>query len=193
MMFPASKLASRVEDLGNTISRDFAGRTVDVVVVLESAFLFGADLVRHITCPVVCHFVRGNIRDIRDSGFDRREVFFSHAPYLKGRHVLLVDAVLQTGVTQDFLCRRLMEFGAKSLRLAVLIDKPGDRHVDLKPDYFGFVGASNQLIGYGLAGHQEHFRNLPYVGTLGNQLSGKGGSRKTRRKSGTARPRRVNS
>jgi hypoxanthine phosphoribosyltransferase len=164
MMFPASKLASRVAHLGQSISRDFEGHTVDVVVVLESAFVFGADLIRCITCPVVCHFVRGDVRDVRESGFDRREVFFAHAPHLKGRHILLVDAVLQTGVTQDFLYQRLMEFGAKSLRLAVLIDKPGDRHVDLKPDYFGFAVASNYLAGYGLAGSHGQFRNLSFIG-----------------------------
>ena len=150
--------------LGRAISRDFAGRTVDVVVVLESSLIFAADLVRRISQPVVCHFVCADIRDVSQAGLERREIFFSRAPRLKGRDVLLVDAVLHTGVTQDFLYKRLQESGPRSLRLAVLVDKPRERHVDLKPDYFGFSVASNYLVGYGLAGSRGWFRNLPYIG-----------------------------
>jgi hypoxanthine phosphoribosyltransferase len=136
---------------------------VDVVIVLESSIIFAADLLRRISQPVVCHFVRSHVRDTKQSGFDRREVFFSQAPRLEGRDVLLVDAVLNTGITQDFLYKRLLETGPRSLRLAVLLDKPRDRRVDLKPDYFGFVVASNYLAGYGLAGSRGWFRNLPYI------------------------------
>jgi hypoxanthine phosphoribosyltransferase len=163
MVYPAARLASRVAELGRAISRDFAGRTVDVVIVLESSFVFAADLMRRISQPVVCHFVRADIRDVKQSGFDRREVFFSQAPRLEGRDVLVVDAVLNTGVTQEFLFRRLLETGPRSLRLVVLVDKPRDRRVDLKPDYFGFAVASNYLAGYGLAGSRGWFRNLPYI------------------------------
>lgn len=131
--------------------------------MLGSSFIFAADLVRRITQPVVCHFVRSDIHEVRQSGFDRREVFFSAAGGLEGRDVLVVDAVLDTGITQDFLCKRLLESGARSLRLAVLVDKPQFRRVDLKPDYFGFVGASNYLAGYGLAGRLGLFSNLPYI------------------------------
>ncbi len=163
MLYPASRLARRVAELGRAISRDFAGRTVDVVIVLESSFVFAADLMRRISQPVVCHFVRADISDVKHGGFDRREVFFSQAPRLEGRDVLVVDAVLNTGVTQEFLFRRLMETGPRSLRLVVLVDKPHDRRVDLKPDYFGFAVASNDLAGYGLAGSRGWFRNLPYI------------------------------
>ena len=76
MVYPAARLASRVAELGRAISRDFAGRTVDIVIVLESSFVFAADLMRRISQPVVCHFVRADIRDVKQSGFDRREVFF---------------------------------------------------------------------------------------------------------------------
>ena len=163
MLYPASRLASRVAELGRAISRDFAGRTVDAVIVLESSFIFAADLFRRISRPLVCHFVRADIRDVKQSGFDRREVFFSQAPQLGGRDVLVVDAVIDTGVTQEFLFRRLLDTGPRSLRLVVLVDKPHDRRVDLKPDYFGFAVASNDLAGYGLAGSRGWFRNLPYI------------------------------
>jgi hypoxanthine phosphoribosyltransferase len=79
---------------------------------------------------------------------------------LKGRDVLLVDAVLDSGVTQEFLLRRLAESQPRSLRLAVLLDKPERRRVDLEPDYFGFQTASNQMwFGYGLADGSGGGRN----------------------------------
>jgi hypoxanthine phosphoribosyltransferase len=165
-LYSQSKLAARVAALGRTISRDYAGKTLDVVIMLENGFLFGADLVRRLNCPVVCHFMRSELRDIQMAGYPRREIFFTRPPVLRDRNILLVDAVLQTGVTHDFLAKRLLEAGPRSLRLAVLVDKPAHRRVNLRADYFGFVGASKQLVGYGLAARQGLFRNLPYIGTL---------------------------
>jgi len=186
VVYSPGRLASQVARLGRTISRDYAGRTVDVVIILENAFVFGADLVRRISRPVICHFVRSEMRDVKLGGYDRREVFFSHQPHLQGRDVLLVDTVLHSGVTLDFLVKRLQEGRPRSLRVAVLMDKPQDRKVDLKPDYFGFAAASKYLAGYGLAGRREWYRNLPYVGLLeGAQrpaaVAGKGARRSSRR------------
>jgi hypoxanthine phosphoribosyltransferase len=175
VVYSPARLAKRLTTLGRSISQDYAGRTVDVVVLLESAFVFAADLVRRISRPVVCHFVRSEIHDVKLDGHDRREIRFTQQPGLKGRDVLLVGAVLNSGVTQDFLVRRLQESRPRSLRLAVLVDKPQARRVDLKPDYFGFVGASNYLVGYGLSAHQGGYRNLPYLGALrtGRRRTGK--------------------
>lgn len=178
VIYSPTRLASRINALGRKISQDFAGRTVDVVIVLESSFVFAADLMRRISAPVVCHFVRADVRDVVQGDHERREVFFSHSPRLEGRDVLVVDAVLHTGVTQDFLCKRLQESRPRSLRLAVLLDKPRERRVDLKPDYFGFVAASNYLAGYGLAGSRGWYRNLPYIGARppqGRRLSARAG------------------
>src|ERR1700685_4510000 len=99
--FTRQRLRNRVSQLGRTISKDYAGCTLHVVVVLENSFLFAADLVREISRPVVCHFVRSEVRDVRMGGYDRREIFFSAPPVLDGQDVLVVDAVLNTGVTQD--------------------------------------------------------------------------------------------
>ncbi|HEX2711173.1 MAG TPA: phosphoribosyltransferase family protein [Candidatus Acidoferrales bacterium] len=187
VVYSRTRVAARVASLGRSISRDYAGRTVDIVVILENAFVFAADLVRRISRPMVCHFVRTETREFKLDGRDQREVFFSRHPDLRERHVLLVDAVLRTGVTQDFLVRRLMESRPRSLRMAVLVDKPQDRRVNLKPDYFGFSAASKYLVGYGLAGDRGTYRNLPYVGVLHNAARRGAGSTP---RSGP-RPRRV--
>jgi hypoxanthine phosphoribosyltransferase len=190
IVFSKAKLAARLAVLGRQVSKDYAGRTVDAVIILEDGFIFAADLLRSISRPVVCHFVRLELRDVELSGFSRREVSFSRSPDLKGRDILVIAALLHTGVTLDFLCKRIQENQPRSLRIAVLVDKPAERRVDLQPDYFGFLGASNRFVGYGLAGRHEQFRNLPFVGALDGKPSTKAGRGRKVRASGTSRPRR---
>lgn len=177
--YSRGRLSTRVGQLGRTISRDYAGRTLDVVVILENSFLFAADLVREISRPVVCHFVRSEVRDVRMGGHDRREIFFSAPPSLRGRDVLLIDAVINTGVTQDFLLKRLEEGRPRTLRVAVLFDKPESRKVNLQPEYTGFAAASKHWVGYGLSGQRGLYRNLPYVG-VASTASGAPGSKRHR-------------
>ena len=189
VVFSKARLAARLAAIGKKVSKDYAGRTVDAVIILEDAFIFAADLLRTISSPVICHFVRLEMRDVELSGFSRREVFFSRSPELKGRDILIVASIIHTGVTMDFLCKRLQESQPRSLRIAVLVDKPAERRVDIQPDYFAFQGASNRLVGYGLAGQHEHFRNLPFVGAVDGKASAKSGSGKKSRASSTSRPR----
>jgi len=157
----AARIAARVAALGREITKAYQGRRVDVVITLDRGFVFGADLIREMRSPLVCHFVREDVRDVNDgSGHERREVFFGARPELMGRDVLLLDAVLESGVTQEFLLRRLGESQPRSLRLAVLLDKPMRRRVGLEPDYFGFRIASNDIwVGYGLAADNGTGRN----------------------------------
>ena len=167
--YSAARIASRVKELGRAISKAYRGKRLDVVVTMDRSFVFAADLVRGIDGPVAMHFVSENVRDIEWGGQARREVFFrgrettsaAKEPVgFKGRDVLLVDAVLDSGVTQDFLLRRIGEGKPRSLRLAVLLDKTSKRRVHLEPDYFGFRTASNLLwSGYGLAGTNGLGRN----------------------------------
>ncbi|HKF39434.1 MAG TPA: phosphoribosyltransferase family protein [Candidatus Acidoferrum sp.] len=167
--YSAARIASRVKELGRAISRDARGRRLEIVVTMDRSFMFAADLIRSIDVPVVLHFVREEVRDVESGGRTRREVFFSNRPAkigvidpveLKGRDVLLVDAVLDSGVTQDFLLRRIGESKPRSLRMAVLLDKTSRRRVALEPDYFGFRTASNIVwSGYGLAASNGTGRN----------------------------------
>jgi hypoxanthine phosphoribosyltransferase len=159
--FSESRIAGRVAELGKEISRAYQGRRLDVVITLDRGFVFAADLIRELDGTVVCHFVREELRDVDDSGRARREILFGSVPDLKGRDVLLVDAILESGVTQEFLLRRLGESSPRSIRLAVLLDKPEKRRVGLESDYFGFRTASKEVwVGYGLAAANGTGRNL---------------------------------
>jgi len=147
------------------------------VVTMDRSFVFAADLIRELKVPVTLHFIREEVQDVEQDGQKRREVFFSNRstmtasdgrPLMKGRDVLLVDAVIESGITQDFLLRRIGESQPRSLRLAVLLDKVSKRRVALEPDYFGFQTASNEMwAGYGLAttnGTGRNGKNLAAVG-----------------------------
>ena len=174
--FSAARIAARVAALGKQVSREYDGRRVDVVITLDRGFVFAADLMRQIEAPVVCHFVHEDVRDVEHSGHARREVFFGAGPQLKGRDVLLVDAVLESGVTQEFLLRRLGESKPRSIRLAVMLDKPARRRVALEPDYFGFRTASNLMwFGYGLAAANGTGRNLQQLSSAANGMHVKSG------------------
>jgi hypoxanthine phosphoribosyltransferase len=189
--FSAARIAERVKALGREISRDARGRRLDIVVTMDRSFMFAADLIRAIDGPIVLHFVREDIRDIELAGRQRREVFFANRSAtseakdhseLKGRDVLLVDSVLDSGVTQDFLLRRLGENKPRSLRLAVLLDKTSRRRVALEPDYFGFRTASNLLwSGYGLAASNGTSRNRSNL-VAGSSANGAGRSKAARKK-----------
>ena len=172
--YSRKELAARINELGRAISKDYRDRTLDVVAILENSFLFAADLVREISCPVVCHFVRTELRDVELGGKTWPELFFSTPPRLEGRNVLLVDAMLHTGVPQDFLWKRIEDYRPESLNLAVLFDKEQDHKVGLKARYVGFATASKYWVGYGLAGRDGLYRNLPYVATIGGDSENAG-------------------
>jgi hypoxanthine phosphoribosyltransferase len=174
--YSAERIAARVAALGKEISQECQDRRLDVVVTLDRGFIFAADLVRKIDAPIVCHFVREDVRDVDHGGHARREVFFGSHPELSGRDVLVVDAVLESGVTQDFLLRRLGESKPRSIRLAVFLDKPESRRVALEPDYFGFRTASKQVwVGYGLAAANGTGRNLSQLSSGVRTAPGKKG------------------
>ena len=158
VILPADKIRKRVQELARQISEDFRGKTLYVVGVMENGFIFMADLVRELDMPVVCQFVKAEFKDTSSA----TEIFFSPEVDVTGQHVLLVETLVQSGVTSEFLLRNLMGRGASSVKLAVLLDKQSARRVSLQPDYFGFLMNENFVVGYGLG--QQHFgRNLPYI------------------------------
>ena len=172
--YSAKRIATRVAALGKQISRAYNGRRLDVVVTMDRGYVFAADLLRNVLSPTVCHFVREQVREVQQGKHSRQEVFFGSRPDLKGRDVLMLDAVMDSGVTQEFLLRRLAETQPRSLRLAVLLDKPSGRRVALEPDYFGFQTASNQVwVGYGLADAEGKRRSDRNLSALGRSASNK--------------------
>jgi len=167
VLFKPEAIARRVRELGRQISRDFRGQTLDVVGLIDNGHIFMADLVRALDIPVRCHFIRTETRDITDpnTGKERKEIFYTPEINADDKNILLVDGVLQSGITTDFLLRRIYLRRPRTVKTAVCIDKPAERKVFLEPDYWAFRLASNSVVvGYGLAWDRLH-GNLPYLGT----------------------------
>jgi hypoxanthine phosphoribosyltransferase len=158
------QIQKRVRELAAQINRDYEGKTLHVVGVLENCFLFMADLVRGLTVPTVCHFVKAEIHDRAQGGTAVREIMYTPRVEAAGKHLLLVEGILQSGVTLDHLYRYLLGQNPASLRTATLIEKTDERKVDVPTDYVGFQIARKFLVGYGLDYHGK-CRNLPYVAT----------------------------
>lgn len=169
-LYKPDQIARRVRELGKEISRDYRGQPLDLVAVVDNAFVFLADLVRHIEVPVRCQFIRAEMRDVRDAqGYERKEIFYTPEFDGSGKHVLIVDGVLTSGITLDFLIKRIGLSRPKSVKTVVLIDKPAERRLPLEPDYFAFRLTSSQpVVGYGLA-WDGFYRNLPYVAVPGGK------------------------
>jgi hypoxanthine phosphoribosyltransferase len=159
VILSAEQIKKRVHEMARQISHDFQGKTVHVVGVMENGFIFMADLVRELEAPVVCQFVKA---EFKDSDPTTTEIFFSPEVDVRDQHVLLVEALVQSGVTSEFLMRNLAGRGAASVKLAVLLDKQSARRVSLQPDYFGFLMNESFVVGYGL-GEPHLGRNLPYI------------------------------
>jgi hypoxanthine phosphoribosyltransferase len=158
------QIQKRVKELARQISDDYQGQTVQMLAVLENAFMFLADLVRVIEVPVVCQFIKPKYtRPQSGAAHEAMEIFFSHEPDIRGQHILLVEGLVHSGVTSEFLMSDLRSRGAASVKLVTLLDRQAARRVPLQPDYFGFLVDETFLVGYGLGAIEQTNRNLPYL------------------------------
>jgi hypoxanthine phosphoribosyltransferase len=163
-VFSEAQIQKRVRELAAQLNRDYAGRTLHVVGILENCFLFMADLVRELKIPVVCHFIKAEVQDATSGGVSVRQIMYTPKVDATGKDVLLLDGILQSGVTLDHLVRYILGQQPRSVRTATLIEKTDERKVDVPTDYVGFRTEGKFLFGYGL-GYQEKYRNLPRIVT----------------------------
>jgi hypoxanthine phosphoribosyltransferase len=160
----AEQIQKRVKELARHISDDYQGQTIQALAVLENAFMFMADLVRALEVPVVCQFIKPKYSKQQDEqAGEVVEIFFSHEPDIRGQHILLVEGVVHSGVTSEFLMSDLRARGAASVKLVTLLDRQSARRVALQPDYFGFLVDETFLVGYGLGAVEQTNRNIPYL------------------------------
>ncbi len=161
VVFSTEQIQKRVSEMAAQITEDFADGPICAVCVVENGFVFMADLIRQIDRPVLCQFIRSDFTHMPGG----TEIFFSPEPLVSGQNVLLIEGVVQSGVTTEFLMRTLHARGAKSVRLATLLDRHVDRQIELQADYFGFLVEGPLLIGYGL-GSPHYGRNLPFLASV---------------------------
>lgn len=157
-----AQLQGRIAALGRRISRDYRGRSIYCVGVLENSFIFLADLLRSIRGDVRCQFVRTNVREILENNISTTEIFYTPEVDVEGAHVLLCDGIVSSGQTTDFLIRNLKARGAASIAVCTLLDRHSARRVNLEVDYYGFQVGPQWLAGFGL-GAPTRERNLPFI------------------------------
>ena len=161
-------LRRRVEELGEQITRDYAGRDLLLIGVLKGAIFFLADLMRHIGVPCDLDFMAvSSYGSATDSSGVVRILKDLDAP-LEGRDVLIVEDIVDSGLTLQYLLRNLGARNPASLEVCALLTKPDRRKVELEARYVGFEIPDRFVIGYGLD-FDEKYRNLPYVATLSDE------------------------
>jgi len=165
VLITVEQLGARIVELGTQISTDYEGKDPLLIGVLRGVFIFMADLVRVITIPVSVDFI--GITRYGPSTRTQGVVRFTKdlEICIKGRHVLFVEDIIDTGLTLRYILRALKTREPASLRVCALFDKPRTRLFDLHVDYTGFVLPDQYVVGYGLD-YDERYRNLPFVGLL---------------------------
>jgi hypoxanthine phosphoribosyltransferase len=164
VLFSQEQLKERVSALAREISKDYRGKQPLMVGILRGSILFFADLLREISIDCTIDFMclssyhgtssTGQVRtmlDLRES--------------IKGRDIIIVEDIVDTGLTLDYLMKNLSTRGAASIEICCLLDKPSNRKVEVTPKYVGFQIENEFVIGYGLD-YNELYRNLPYIGVF---------------------------
>ena len=166
ILLSEEQIRARIEELGQELTREYEGKDPVIVGVLKGVVVFYADMIRKINVPCQMDFMwissyagtesTGNMIVRRDVSVD-----------IKGRHVLILEDIFDTGNSLDFTVKHLLAKEPASLRICTLLDKPERRKpgITLKPEYVGFEVPNAFVVGYGLD-YNEHYRNLPYIGIL---------------------------
>lgn len=166
VLFTEEQLRARIAELGEELTRDYADKDPVIVGVLKGVVVFYADMIRQIKTHCEMDFMvisSYSGTDSTGSVVVKKDV----SADIKGRHVLILEDIFDTGTSLDYTYRHLMERQPASLKICTLLDKPERRKagITLKADYVGFTIPNAFVVGYGLD-YDEHYRNLPYVGVL---------------------------
>lgn len=163
-LYTVEQIQEKVRELASIISGDYEGKDLLVVIILKGAFMFASDLVRHIKVPLTLDFVVASSY-VQTSTTGKVQVHYDTREPVKNRHVLLVEDIVDTGVSLNYLRERFMQKGPASLKICGLLNKKPRRIVDVPLDYVGFDIPDEFVVGYGLD-YENKYRNLPYVAIL---------------------------
>lgn len=169
ILLTEQQLADKTKELAKRISDDYRGKEFVMVSVLKGGFIFAADLVRQMDIDVDINFMAvssygsgtrssGNVKIIKDLDSD-----------IRGKHVLIVEDIIDSGNTLSYLAELMKERGAVDVRICTILNKPSRREVDIDVAYVGYDIPDEFVVGYGLD-YNEKYRNLPYLGTLKEEV-----------------------
>ncbi|MGI5845189.1 MAG: hypoxanthine phosphoribosyltransferase [Candidatus Xenobium sp.] len=165
ILLPSQVLQDRIRQVAQQISADYAGQEVILLCVLKGAMMFTADLMRHLEPHVILDFVAVSSYGSATSTSGVVRIQKDVEEKIAGRHVLVVEDIVDTGLTLHYLLANLRLRNPASLKVCCLLDKPARRQVEVDVDYLGFAIEDRFVVGYGLD-FDERFRNLSYIGIL---------------------------
>lgn len=165
VLISQEKIQERVDELGRQIMHDYAGQQLTIVGVLTGSLMFLADLMRRLDLPLRIALIQASSYRGDATSPGELRVQSDLLPDLTGRHILILDDILDTGHTLAYLVRHIGGLQPASVKTAVLLRKSGRQEEALEPDYCGFQIPDEFVIGYGLDYNDEH-RNLPFIGVL---------------------------
>jgi hypoxanthine phosphoribosyltransferase len=165
VLISAEQIRQRVDELARQLNHDYTGRKLTIVGVLTGSLLFLADLMRRLDMPLRIALIQASSYRGAVTRPGSLHVQSDLLPDLRGRHILILDDILDTGHTLAYLVRHLKALEPASLKVGVLLRKHGRQEEPLEPDYCGFEIPDAFVVGYGLD-YNDEYRNLPYIGVL---------------------------
>ncbi|HWR40917.1 MAG TPA: hypoxanthine phosphoribosyltransferase [Patescibacteria group bacterium] len=165
ILISEAELAARTKELGRQISEDYADKEILMIGVLRGAVIFMADLARAISVPVAIDFMAVSSYGISTSSSGVVRILKDLDEVVEGKHLLVVEDIIDTGLTLSYLLENLWSRKPASLRLCTLLNKPDRRKTEVPIDYNGFTIPDHFVVGYGLD-YAEKYRNLPFIGIL---------------------------
>ncbi|MFI8715810.1 hypoxanthine phosphoribosyltransferase [Brevibacillus brevis] len=158
-------IAGKVRELGETLAAEYKDKNPLVICVLKGAVVFMADLIRHMDIPCEMDFMAVSSYGSGTESSGMVKILKDLDTSVQNRHVLVVEDIMDSGLTLSRLVELLRHREAASVKVVTLLNKPERRKVDISPDYKGYDVPDEFVVGYGLD-YSEHYRNLPYIGVL---------------------------
>ncbi|MBO0800900.1 MAG: hypoxanthine phosphoribosyltransferase [Blastocatellia bacterium] len=165
VLLTAEQLQNRIREIGAEITRDYMGRRPELICVLKGAIVFMSDLMRAIDLNLSIDFIAVSSYGKGTNSTGEVKILKDLDEPLEGREIILVEDILDTGLTLSYLVKNFRARGAASIKIVALLNKPGRRKVEVTPDYVGFEIPDEFVVGYGLD-FDERYRNLPYIGVV---------------------------
>ncbi|MDU4799565.1 MAG: hypoxanthine phosphoribosyltransferase [Clostridium butyricum] len=162
ILFSEDQISSRIKELGEIINREYKGRNLYVLSLLRGSFVYAADLVRAIDLNVKVGFMTTSSYGHSETSSGTVKIVNDIPDNIEGWDVLIVDDIVDTGITMDFVVKHVKNLKPASVKTCVLLDKPSRRKVEIKPDYCCFEIEDVFVVGYGL-NYGDFYRNIPYV------------------------------
>ena len=165
VLIEEEEIRKRVQELGRRITRDYQGSDLTLIAVLKGAFVFMSDLARHIDLPLTVDFLGLSSYGDKTETSGVVRITSDLTQPVKGRDVLIVEDIVDSGLTMDFLTKNMKTRLPRSIKVCTFLDKPARRRVHIDVDYVGFTIEDKFVVGYGMD-YRGLYRNLPFLGVL---------------------------